>query len=128
MPTWNEYKAVAKDRGALAFELYVAQSTPVAEPDQLKAVLPDHLAYQGKLESEGKLFLAGPMSDDTGEMMQGVGLIVYRASSLEEAMELASNDPMHAKGIREFSLRRWLINEGSLSINLGLSTKAISLD
>ena len=32
MVAWNEYKAIAKDRGALALELYVVESTPQRRP------------------------------------------------------------------------------------------------
>ena len=113
MPAWDDYKATAKERGALAFELYVVESTPVADPAELQAVLPDHLAYQREQEAAGRLFLAGPMSDATGELMEGCGLIIYRADSMEAARALAENDPMHAKHIRTFTLRKWLINEGS---------------
>lgn len=122
MPAWSEYKKIAKERGALALELYVAQSVPAAEPETLQQLLPEHLAYQRELEEQGKLAFAGPVSDPTGEMLQGEGMIIYRAASLEEARALAEADPMHAKGGRTFSLRRWLINEGSFSLNVGLST------
>ena len=66
------------------------------------------------------------MSEDTGEQMQGVGLIIYRTASLDEARAIAEANPMHASGARTFRLRRWLVNEGSLNISVGLSTgKAI---
>ena len=122
MVAWTDYKAEAKSRGALALELYVAISTPAQDPQSVKASLPDHLAYQADLERAGRLAFAGPMSDETGDHMQGVGLIIYRADSLDEARTLAEGDPMHVSGARTFSLRRWMINEGSLSLSVGLST------
>ncbi len=121
MVAWTEYKSQAKARGALALELYVAQSTPAKAPEDVKANLPDHLAYQAKLERVGQLAFAGPMSDESGEHMQGVGLIIYRADSLEAARALADADPMHSSGARSFVLRRWMINEGSFTLNVGLS-------
>ena len=127
MVAWTDYKTDAKSRGALALELYVVQSTPAKAPQDVKAALPDHLAYQAKLEAAGQLALAGPMSDETGEHMQGMGLIIYRADSLEAARFLAQNDPMHKSGARGFTLRRWMINEGSLNLSVGLSTKTVSL-
>lgn len=122
MVAWTDYKAVARDRGALAFEVFVAESTPQKSPEEVKAVLPDHLAYVKGLETSGKLMLAGPLSDDSGEEMQGAGMLVFRAASIEEARELAENDPMHKSEARTFRLRKWLINEGSLSITAGLSS------
>ena len=127
MVTWADYKAEAKSRGALALELYVAISTPAKEPQDVKASLPDHLAYQAELERAGALAFAGPMSDETGDHMQGTGMIVYRAESLDAARALADNDPMHKSGARSYMLRRWMINEGSLNLSLGLSTKHVTL-
>lgn len=127
MVAWNDYKAQAKARGALALELYVAHSTPAKAPEDVKASLPDHLAYQAELERAGKLAFAGPMSDETGEFMQGVGLIIYRAASLEDARALADADPMHQTGSRSYVMRRWMINEGSLTLQVGLSTGSNSL-
>ncbi|MFL4468729.1 YciI family protein [Tateyamaria armeniaca] len=124
---WAEYKKQARDRGALALELYVAHSVPAKGPEDVKASLPAHLAYQATLEVEGALAFAGPMSDETGEEMQGMGLIIYRASDLDAARALAEADPMHQSGARIFVLRRWMINEGSISLNVGLSTKRIDL-
>lgn len=127
MVAWTDYKAQARARGALALELYVAHSTPVAGPEGVKANLPDHLAYQADLERAGHLAFAGPMSDETGAHMQGVGLIIYRAESLEAARALAEADPMHKSGARSFVLRRWLINEGSFTLHVGLSTGGTTL-
>ncbi len=127
MPAWSEYKKIAKERGALALEFYVVQSTPAAGPEKLQELLPDHLAYQGQLEKAGKLAFAGPMSDATGEMLQGEGMIIYRAETLEEARALAEADPMHAEGGRTFTIRRWLINEGSFTVSVGLSTNQVNL-
>ncbi len=127
MVAWNEYKAIAKDRGALAFELFVAVSTPQKSPDEVKAALPDHLAYIQSLEVSGQLLMAGPLSDETGEEMQGAGMLVLRAASMDEAERLAANDPMHSTGARSFTLRRWLVNEGNLSVSVGLSTGNVTL-
>ncbi|MGI9438041.1 MAG: YciI family protein [Geminicoccaceae bacterium] len=123
MPSWNDYKAIAQSRGALALELYVVESTPAGDPSLLKTTLPSHLDYQKEMEARGTLVLAGPLSDDSGEEMQGSGLIVYRARSFEEARGFAEGDPMHAAGARTFRLRRWLVNEGALNMTLSLSAQ-----
>lgn len=127
MVAWTEYKTAAKERGSLALELFIVISTPVEPPEAVKAVLPDHLAYQRDQEEAGKLVFAGPLSDESGEQMQGMGLIVYRASSFEEANSLAANDPMHAKKMRSYTLRRWLINEGSFNLGVKLSLQSVEL-
>lgn len=128
MPVWDDYKSEAKSRGALALELFIVHSSPAGAPEDVKANLPAHLAYQAKMEAEGRLVMAGPLSDDTGTQMQGVGMIVYRASSMDEARAMAEADPMHASGARTFMLRKWLVNEGGLTLTVRLSAQSVALD
>lgn len=125
MPSWNEYKETARSRGALAFELFVVETVLASTPQDMQATLPAHLAYQKEQEAAGKLFLAGPLSDVAGDNMSGGGLIIYRATSMEEAQSLAENDPMHAEGKRTFTLRKWLVNEGSPSFSMALSDQKV---
>ena len=87
----------------------------------MKANLPDHLAYQSQMEERGILVLAGPCRTHR-RRNAGQGMIVYRAASMNEAHAIAEADPMHQAGARSFNLRKWLVNEGSLTINVGLST------
>lgn len=125
MPSWNEYKETARSRGALAFELFVVETVLASTPQDMQATLPAHLAYQKEQEAAGKLFLAGPLSDVAGDNMSGGGLIIYRATSMEEAQSLAENDPMHSEGKRTFTLRKWLVNEGSPSFSMALSDQKV---
>jgi uncharacterized protein YciI len=127
MISWNKYKAEAKQRGSLAMEVFVVDSNANATPETVKKYLPEHLAYQEQLESLGILMFAGPVSDASGESLEGSGLIIYRASSLQEANEIAQKDPMHRNGARTFTIKRWLINEGSLQLDIKLSAQAIRL-
>ena len=113
MPTWFEYKEIAKARGSLALELFVVESQPAGPPEAIQNALPDHLAYQLELEKSGYLVFAGPVSDKSGEQMQGGGMIIYRAIDMGAARSLTENDPMHKTGARSFVLRKWLINECS---------------
>ncbi|OED37612.1 hypothetical protein AB833_23040 [Chromatiales bacterium (ex Bugula neritina AB1)] len=126
MPAWKDYKKAAQERGSLALELYVVETTAV-KPEQLQQVLPSHLQYQAEQEQRGSLAFAGPLSDETGEQMNGSGLIVYRAESLEAARALADADPMHSSGTRTYTLRRWLVNEGSLQLDVKLSAQSVRL-
>jgi uncharacterized protein YciI len=127
MPAWDDYKTDAKARGALALELYVAQSTPAAPPETVKANLADHLAYQAKLEAAGQLVMAGPLSDESGEMMEGAGQMVYRAASFDEAKALVANDPMHLSGARSYSIRKWLVNEGGLTMTVRFAEQSVDV-
>ena len=99
MVAWNDYKTIARDRGALALELYVVESTPQKAPDDVKQCLPAHLEYQRELERRGVLALAGPLSDPTGEAMEGAGLIVYRAGTLCKADYFGQRLPLEDTGM-----------------------------
>ncbi len=118
MPKWSDYVREARERGSLAAEHFMVMSTPVAPPETVKGILPRHLEYQVKLQNDHSLVFAGPLSDETGENMEGAGMIIYRADSLEAARALADADPMHAEGGRTYTIRRWLINEGHIPESL----------
>ena len=126
MPAWDDYKKAARERGSLALELYVVETRPV-KPEELGDALPAHLLYQVEQEQCGALVFAGPLSDETGEQMQGSGLIIYRAESMQAARAIADADPMHAAGIRTYTLRKWLVNEGSFQLDVKLSTQSVRL-
>lgn len=115
--TFDEYKGVAKERGALAFELFIVTSM-IVDPARLKEILPEHLAYQAKLEAAGSLMLAGPLSDTEGSDLVG-GCSIIRAESMAAARVLVDADPMHAKGARAYEIRRWLVNEGGFTLRVG---------
>jgi uncharacterized protein YciI len=127
MPKWDGYKSEAKSRGALAMELFIVRSVPAGDMDLVKATLPAHLAYQKDMEAAGTLVMAGPVSDASGEMMEAEGMIIYRAADLDAARAIADGDPMHAAGARTYDIRKWLVNEGSLSFTVLLSSQSVAL-
>jgi len=127
MVAWNEYKSEATSRGALALECYVVVSMPSNELALVKQNLGAHLAYQAQQEALGNLMFAGPLSDLSGDHMEGAGMIIYQSKSLEEARQIADQDPMHLAGARTYTLRRWLINEGSLQLGIKLSAQSVKL-
>ncbi|MGZ4164890.1 MAG: YciI family protein [Tumebacillaceae bacterium] len=64
---------------------------------------PHHLEYLEGLEQQGKIFARGPFVDGSG------GMVVYIAESMEEAVQLAKQDPYVANGVRELELHEWKI-------------------
>jgi hypothetical protein len=60
----------------------------------------------------------GPLADDTEQEWNGEGMFVYRAPSRDDAVKLAEADPMHASGARSFTVRLWMLNEGTFSVRL----------
>lgn len=128
MTDWADYKEQARARGALAKELYVVRSIPTGPPGEIARLLPQHLAYQSEQEARGALVLAGPLSDPQGQGRSGQSLIVYRASSIEEARRLADGDPLHSSGLKSYELCAWLVNEGSLELSIRLSSQSLSFN
>lgn len=119
--SWTELASMCEGQGLLAKRLYVVLSEPAGGPEAIRENLPQHLAYQARLEKEGIMFAAGPLADDAEREWHGAGIFVYRAGSRAEAVELARADPMHASGARSFTVRPWMLNEGTFSVRISYS-------
>jgi uncharacterized protein len=115
------------ERGYLAKQLYAIFTTRVKSMDEVMQNLPDHLAFQVELERDGVLFAAGPHWTDDEKRWDGDGLVVIRAKSLDEANAIAARDPMHARGVRRYRVRPWLINEGTMTVKLDFSTRTLEV-
>lgn len=85
-----------------------------------------HLKHQVELEKRGVLFAAGPLMDEQGAML-GDGMIVIRAADAAEARDIADSDPLHARGLRTYTLRQWQLNEGRIDIAIDLSDSSFRL-
>jgi uncharacterized protein YciI len=116
--SWADLLTMCEEHGLLAKRLYVVLSEPTGGPGPVRENLEEHLAYQSRLEKEGIMFAAGPLSDDAEQEWPGGGLFIYRAGSRAEAVKLAEADPMHASGARSFTVRPWMLNEGTFSVRL----------
>jgi uncharacterized protein YciI len=108
-------------------QLYAIFTSPVGGIEPILAGMADHLAFQVSLEKEGILYAAGPMWSDDEKHWAGEGLVVVRAGSRSEAMAIAERDPMHAKGARRFTVRPWMINEGTVTIRLDSSSQTFAI-
>lgn len=99
--------------------LYVITTRPARAPG-MQDVLPAHLEYQVGMERAGQLFGAGPIFEDGGTTPTG-GMIIVRAEDEDAARDLADADPFHAAGLRQYTLHRWLLNEGSMTFTVRYS-------
>jgi uncharacterized protein len=115
---WNDLVTWSREHDLLALRLYVVNSQPTDGLGPVLENLDPHVAYQTRLENEGIMFAAGPLADDAEAQWNGEGLFVYRAKSRAEAVEIAENDPMHRSGARRFTVRPWLLNEGTYNVRL----------
>jgi uncharacterized protein YciI len=115
---WADLLVWSQGHDLLAKRLYAVLSKPVSGLQPVLDNLDAHVAYQTRLENEGVMFAAGPLSDDAEQEWHGDGLFIYRAESRAAAVKLAESDPMHACGARRFTVRPWLLNEGTFSVRL----------
>lgn len=113
--------------GMLQKQLYAIFTTPVNGIGPVLENMEDHLAFQVEIEKKGIMYAAGPMWTDDEQHWEGEGLVVVRAGSREEAIAIAERDPMHQRGAREFRVRPWMINEGSMTIRLDNSSQSFTL-
>ena len=102
---------------ALGLVHYAVMSEFTDKEGDRAAVRDEHLAYQGRLEAEGRLFCAGPLLKEDGAMT-GIGLIIYKAASLDEARKIADGDPFHKSGLRTYKIWPWKINEGGIDLKI----------
>ena len=104
-------------------ELYVISTTraPGVSLEEMREVVPQHLAFQLDLEARGIMFGAGPLFPPDSDHWQGEGMVIIRANSLEEAKAIAAEDPMHTAGKRKYTVREWMMNEGTITLRVSYS-------
>jgi hypothetical protein len=113
--------SLSKEKGFLAAQFYVVLTTPTRGMAPIMESIQAHLEFQASLEAQGIMFAAGPHWSEDEKSWEGDGMVVIRAASLSEACAIAEKDPMHASGARKFTVRPWLINEGTITIRLNYS-------
>jgi len=107
-------------------KLFVVLSKGCATPDQIAALLPQHLEYMIGLENQGLLFASGPLSASPGAPA-GDGLTILRAANADEARTIASTDPFVVNKLRTFEVREWTVMEGSLGVKINFSDQTLEI-
>lgn len=108
-------------------QLYAIFTTPTAGIGPVLENLEPHLQFQVGLEEQGIMFAAGPLWNDEETEWRGEGMVVVRAASRDAAVAIAEGDPMHKCGARSFTVRPWMINEGSMTFRLDMSSQKLTL-
>lgn len=81
------------------------------DPDTAARLQKEHLAYMAGQAEAGRLVLAGPIAAESGTRR---GIVVYRASSIDEARKLAEGDPMVQARRLAVDLHPWMTAKGVL--------------
>jgi uncharacterized protein YciI len=87
--------------------------TPLPEAEE-EALQAQHLAYMAGLAERGKLVGAGPFEDQEDETLRG---LCFYATSVEEARELAQEDPKVRAGRLAVEVMTWWTQKGSVSFH-----------
>jgi uncharacterized protein YciI len=108
-------------KGMLQKQLYAVFTKPTNGLGPVMANIKPHLDFQVDLERRGIMFGAGPFWADDESTWEGEGMVIIRAGSLAEARAIAASDPMHSSGARSFTVRPWLLNEGTVTVKITYS-------
>jgi uncharacterized protein YciI len=92
---------------------FVCVSEAVGSPSDLLAAMDDHRAHLARLSKDGRLVAAGRFLEEDGALT-GTGMMVFAVAGLDEAKAIAEADPFHTTGLRRYTLRPWMVGEGSL--------------
>jgi uncharacterized protein YciI len=76
---------------------------PMLDEEKNRLHRPAHLAYLEDLEKKGFIYLKARFVDGAG------GMVIYNANSLEEAENLATQDPFVIHGARSCEFHELLI-------------------
>jgi uncharacterized protein YciI len=110
----------------LGKEMYLVVTRPVRSDAITDELLRAHLTNQVELERRGIMFAAGPLYP-RGSDKPEAGMFVLRAASFEEAAAIADDDPLHKAGVRTYTLQKWRVNEGSITITVNYSDQTAKI-
>jgi hypothetical protein len=54
-------------------------------------------------------------------------MFVLRANSFEEAEAICKTDPLHAAGLRSYTIQKWRVNEGSITVTVNFSDQTAKI-
>ncbi len=91
-----------------------------AEPHKI-----EHINYITGLEAQGRVFGSGPFPVKNEGI--DLGLIIFRAVSLEEAEGFMKVEPMTSMGLSTYEIHEWDMIIGHISVTVDISTGRFSL-
>ena len=81
--------------------------------EQAAEIQRQHLAHLTRLGEQGKIVIAGPFSDQQDKTMRGMCL--YRCASIDEARQLAEEDPAVKAGRLKVDVMTWNVEKGYMT-------------
>ena len=93
-----------------------------AAHEDLMAARKEHLLWQFENQASDKLLGAGPVFEPDSDGPPVAGMYFLVCADAAEAAAHADTDPFHVKGLREYKVMRWSLNESSF---LGVGLKVV---
>ena len=96
----------ADERGMKRYVLVILTTGPKADlpKDEQAKLFKGHMANIGRLATEGKLIVAGPLMDNARHYE---GIFIFNVKTLPEAEALLATDPAVAAGVLAFEAYGW---------------------
>jgi uncharacterized protein len=80
---------------------YFAALLKMKDVEKNQAYRQQHIDFLTQREKEGKIFARGRFTNGEG------GLVIYCASSFDEALKIAESDPLVSSGARFLEVYEW---------------------
>jgi uncharacterized protein len=99
-----------------AFELVLLrrpENAPDLPEETLERIQQEHLDHHARLRASGQVVTNGPVTDQPDPSLRG--LAFYRTGSLEQARQLAENDPAVRAGRLAIEIMTWYCPPGTMS-------------
>ena len=119
-------KELSRIRNGMIRKSYYLMHRRPLEPQRKAEVMLEHFQWIVELEKRGQIVFSGALFDREG--VQGEGLTLLRARDWDEAERLAETDPFVMAGAVSFSIDRWVIGGGSLTVSISLSDQRMQVD
>jgi uncharacterized protein YciI len=127
----NPIADYAEGKSMLGLELYLLNMTAI-EPfdDPMKAYFGEHraafdeyLEWLRQIEADGAIFASVVLKDETSR--DGSDMVIIRAASYADALEVAEAEPFHRAGLRKNTIQGWVMNEANFQFTLKLMSQEI---
>jgi uncharacterized protein len=105
--------------------LWVVLNARKASSSDMEPYATEHLHYMNKLEEQGLLWASGPFIEPG--VVVGDGLTIFNVAEEADVHRLMAEEPLVKRGLRGYSVRKWELREGKISIDLFLSQSRFSL-
>jgi uncharacterized protein YciI len=96
------------------------------KPAKIPELLAAHLRWMIERERAGVVFLSGPVAPRQGAVALD-GMTLLRTDTIEQAEDIAQQDPFVLNGAVSFEMREWTAFEGAIRLELTLSDSTVVL-